>query len=159
MQRLLTLQDYQCKNRPFHFAKLCEIKIKVFSNLAMFLLIVAIIIAAAPDPSRGSKPRFAPLPAVQYSHLSCQWLPWGSLALKVWCPHNALAYPPHAHVKQDLHLQEVKNFWSCKYSGKKLSWFEKPENWVHWMKACCQCCSLQWHSDYWVIVLGDYPRI
>ena len=62
---LLTLQNHRCKNRPFHFAKLCEIKDQVFPQCLADCCYV--IIAAVTDPSRKSKTSkscFAPSSAV-----------------------------------------------------------------------------------------------
>ena len=50
MQGLVTLQNHRFKNRPFHFAKLCEIKFKFFSNVLADCCYI--IIAAVPDPNR-----------------------------------------------------------------------------------------------------------
>ena len=90
MLGLLTLQNHRCKNQPLHFARLCKIKIKFFSNFwrINFFNVLAdccyIIIAAVSDPSRRSnfrpgqtsKSRFAPSRAVNTSLLQCPcWRP------------------------------------------------------------------------------------
>ena len=35
MQGLPTLQNYSYKNRPFHFAKLCEIEVQFFPDVLL----------------------------------------------------------------------------------------------------------------------------
>ena len=66
MQGLPALQNHCCKNLPFHFAKLCEIKIKFFFQRFSLLLLHHYSSSARSDSLvLTSKSHFAPSSAVK----------------------------------------------------------------------------------------------